>query len=120
MKEELYKIGQEVNQLMQDPSVPNEFKLQGFRLNLYEEWKTVVAQTHPLFDASAVSPSSIGARYAEGGGSQIFASMKTSVFTTLQSIMNAKLSLHGFWHCHENGLIKTIQTIPHNLYVSFK
>ena len=38
----------------------------------------------------------------------------------LQSIMNAKLSLHGFWHCHENGLIKTIQTIPHNLYLSFK
>ena len=35
------------------------------------------------------------------------------VFTTLQSIMNA--SKHGFWHCHENGLIKTIQTIPHNL-----
>ena len=34
--------------------------------------------------------------------------------------MNAKLSLHRFWHCHENGLIKTIQTIPHNLYVSFK
>ena len=68
MKEELYKIGQEVNRLMQDPSVPNEFKLQGFRLNLYEEWKRVVAQTHPLFDASAVSPSSIGARYAGGGG----------------------------------------------------
>ena len=42
------------------------------------------------------------------------------VFTTLQSIMNAKLSLQGFWHCHENRLIKTIQTIPHNLYVSFK
>ena len=33
--------------------------------------------------------------------------------------MNAKLSKHGFWHCHENGLIKTIQTIPHNLFVSF-
>ena len=32
-------------------------------------------------------------------------------------MMNAKLSLHGFWHCHENGLIKTI---PHNKYVSFK
>ena len=42
------------------------------------------------------------------------------VYTTLQSIMNAKHSLHGFWHCHENGLIKTIQTIPHNKYVSFK
>ena len=40
--------------------------------------------------------------------------------TTLQSIMNAKLSQHRFWDCHENGLIKTIQTIPHNLYVSFK
>ena len=40
--------------------------------------------------------------------------------TTLQSMMNAKLSKHGFWHCHENGLIKTIQTIPHNLYVSVK
>ena len=35
--------------------------------------------------------------------------------TTLQSVMNAKLSKHGFWHCHENGLIKTIQTLPHNL-----
>ena len=40
--------------------------------------------------------------------------------TILQSMMNAKLNLHGFWHCHENGLIKTIQTIPHNLYVSVK
>ena len=38
-----------------------------------------------------------------------------SVATTLQSVMNAKLSKHRFWHCHENGLIKTIQTIPNNL-----
>ena len=44
----------------------------------------------------------------------------TLKYTTLQSIMNAKLSLQGFWHCHENRLIKTIQRIPHNLYVSFK
>ena len=36
-------------------------------------------------------------------------------YTTLQSVMNAKLSKHRFWYCHENGLIKTIQTIPHNL-----
>ena len=35
-------------------------------------------------------------------------------------MMNGKLSLHGFWHCHENVLIKTIQTMPHKLYVSFK
>ena len=47
-------------------------------------------------------------------------SLSSLSITTLQSKMNAKLSLHGFWHCHENGLIKTIQTIPHNLYVSFK
>ena len=40
--------------------------------------------------------------------------------TTLQSLMNTKLSPHRFWPCHENGLIKTIQTISHNLYVSFK
>ena len=40
--------------------------------------------------------------------------------TTLQSVMNAKLSKHRFWPCHENGLVKTIHTIPHNLLVSFK
>ena len=38
--------------------------------------------------------------------------------TTLKSLMNAKLSKRRFWHCHANGLIKTIQTIPHNLYMS--
>jgi len=37
--------------------------------------------------------------------------------TTLQSVMNTKLSKHGFWHCHENRLNKMIQTIPHNLWV---
>ena len=41
-------------------------------------------------------------------------------YTTLQSKMNAKLSPQRFWAYHENGLIKTIQPIPHNLYVSFK
>ena len=35
--------------------------------------------------------------------------------TTLQSIMNEILTQHRFWPCHENGLIKTIQTIPHTL-----
>ena len=38
------------------------------------------------------------------------------VDTTLQSIF----SQHRDWHCHENRLIKTIQTIPHNIYVSVK
>ena len=40
--------------------------------------------------------------------------------TTLQSIMNDKLSQRIFWHCNENRLIKKIQTIPHNLQVSVK
>ena len=40
--------------------------------------------------------------------------------TTLQSMMDAKLSQQRFRHCHENWLIKTIQTISHKLYVSFK
>ena len=35
-------------------------------------------------------------------------------------MMNAKLSQHKFCHYYENGLIKTIQTIPHNLFVSVK
>ena len=35
-------------------------------------------------------------------------------------MMNPKLSKQRFCHCHENGLIKTIQTIPHNLYLSVK
>ena len=29
--------------------------------------------------------------------------------TTLQSLMNVKLSKQRFRHCYENGLIKTIQ-----------
>ena len=39
---------------------------------------------------------------------------------TLQYVMNVKLSKHRFWHCNLNGLIETIQTIPHNLQVSVK
>ena len=34
--------------------------------------------------------------------------------------MNAKLSQQTFWHYNENGIIKTIKTIPHNLKVGFK
>ena len=30
-------------------------------------------------------------------------------------MMNTKLSQQRFWDCYENGLIKTIQAIPHNL-----
>ena len=35
-------------------------------------------------------------------------------------MMNTKLSKQRFRDCCENGLIKTIQTIPHNLSVSVK
>ena len=38
--------------------------------------------------------------------------------TTLQS--NVKLSQERFWHCHENGIVKTFPIIPHKLHVSFK
>ena len=38
--------------------------------------------------------------------------LKGSCITPLQSRMNAKFLQHRFWQCHENGLIKTIQTIP--------
>ena len=48
------------------------------------------------------------------------ASQHMLICTTLRSMMNAKLSPHRFWPCHENGLIKMIQMIPHNLYVRFK
>ena len=34
-------------------------------------------------------------------------------------MMNAKLSPHRFWPCHENRLINLIQIIAHNVYVSF-
>ena len=34
--------------------------------------------------------------------------------------MNAKVSQQKSWPYHENGLIKMIQKIPHNIYVSFK
>ena len=45
---------------------------------------------------------------------------KLKIGTTFPSLMNTKLTLHGVWHCHENGLNKTMQTITHNLYVSHK
>ena len=35
-------------------------------------------------------------------------------------MVNTKLSQQMFWHCCENGLIETIQTIPLKLYVSVK
>ena len=34
--------------------------------------------------------------------------------------MITKLCQQSFWPCSENGLIQTIQTIPHILYASFK
>ena len=43
----------------------------------------------------------------------------SSGITTLQSMMNAKLSPQRFWPCREYGLIKTIQMIPHNLSYTY-
>ena len=36
------------------------------------------------------------------------------LLTTLQSRMNTKLIQHRFWQCYDGGLIKMIQTMPHN------
>ena len=35
-------------------------------------------------------------------------------------MMNVKLTQQRFGHCYENGLIKTIQMIPHNLNMGVK
>ena len=58
-------------------------------------------------------PSSVAYRVWD---KNLFALMHTS----LQSMMNVKLSKQTFRHRHKNRLIKTIQAIPHNLYVSVK
>ena len=42
------------------------------------------------------------------------------LLTTFQSMMNAKLIQQRFWHCCDNGLIKTIQTMPSYLRVDSK
>ena len=43
------------------------------------------------------------------------------VRTTLQYMMNSKLSQHRFWTCHENGrLIRTIQTAPQKNLCEFQ
>ena len=39
--------------------------------------------------------------------------------TTLQSKMNDRLSLHRFWPCYENRLIKKIQTATHHICVNY-
>ena len=59
------------------------------------------------------------AMWSQGRWWPCFNEVPTAV-TTLQYIMNAKFSQHEFCNCHENRLIKAIQTIPHNLWVSVK
>ena len=55
-------------------------------------------------------------RASKQSASQQDGSTAGELNTTLQqSIMNTKLCQQRFWHCHENKLIKTIKTIPHNL-----
>ena len=41
-------------------------------------------------------------------------STSTKENVTLQTLMNTKLRQHRFWPCHDDGLINTIQTIPHS------
>ena len=86
------------------------------------DWNRFLART-----ASLRSPQSKACKCTTGGFTG-----KVHLNPSLNSFLNlilhnspiydecAKLSPHRFWPCHENGLIKTIQTIPHNLHLSFK
>ena len=39
------------------------------------------------------------------------------LLTTLQYMMNIKLSQQRVWHCHENGLAKSLARIPNHMYL---
>ena len=52
--------------------------------------------------------------------SQFMIKLPLKVRVVAHSMTNAKLRPHRFWPCHENRLIKIIQMMPQNLYVSFK
>ena len=46
--------------------------------------------------------------WSAGSSNQVWSHLRSSIrSSTLQSMMNAKLRLYGFWSCHENGLIRT-------------
>ena len=78
--------------------------------------KYQVIDTFPLVGIVLARPSSIFFRLTNNCHLYVVRKCgKVKWGTTLQSIMNAKLIRHRFWHCYENRLIKTIQTIPHNL-----
>ena len=42
------------------------------------------------------------------------------LYETLQPTINVELRSANVWHCHKNGLIKMIPTVPHDQCVSFK
>ena len=74
------------------------------------EWKglRLPAEGHPQ-DCQAMAGDPTGCQLQSSH-------LQVNLHTILQYMMNAKLSKQRFWHCFENRLIKTIQTIPHNLY----
>ena len=73
------------------------------------EWKglRLPAEGHPQ-DCQAMAGDPTGCKLQSSD-------LQVNLHTTLQYMMNAKLSKQRFWHCYESGLRKTIQTIPHNL-----
>lgn len=63
MKDQIYEVGQKVEDLLKDPATPNEVKLKGFTEVLYEEWKKAFAVTNPSEDTSIYSERSINKIY---------------------------------------------------------
>ena len=97
-------------------AIPNRLRCPTGYWNLTLQWEFAITLKVALVAYSSLHSCSTPPKYFEitkAGHSE-------TGFTTLQSMMNAKLSKQRFWHCYENGVIETIQTIPHNLYVSFK
>ena len=97
----------------------HSLRLQGMRGFFGPSKCPVVMQLLFSWDLHQAWPVMLTISYRDTSDSAIGV-ISPSQGSTLQSIMNAKLSQHRFWHCHKNRLIKTIQTIPHNLYASFK
>ena len=51
----------------------------------------------------------------------LFSNRWHPTFSDLASWASSEFSFCWFWQCHENRVVKSSQTIPHNLvYVSFK
>ena len=91
---------------------PTQFYSVGFYTFKDQREKVCFRQTHSLVGfASLVFDGVLEPTSTQHTWRSLYL-LRPGLHTTLESMMNVKLSPRGFYHCHENGLIKTIQTIP--------